>query len=121
MFGRNRHYLVRERCDTNRIPGKKRDRRRMPKRIDERMRVPELAGMADRPIRRKGCLVEEAIMLQRPGQVAQRGRADILTIAKRKFPMFIGLVQRRRQCEVGQGFSVISTDHQRSAQHAVTD
>src|SRR5215472_624776 len=62
VFNGNLHYLVRERRDANRIPGKKRDRRRMPKRIDERMSVPELAGMADRPVRRQGRLGEETIV-----------------------------------------------------------
>src|SRR5215831_18180923 len=77
VFGGNLYYLVRERRDANRIPGKKRDRRRMPKRIDERVRVLELAGMADRPIRRQGRLGGETIVPQCPGQIAQRGGADI--------------------------------------------
>src|SRR5215472_13278302 len=59
VFSGNLHYLVRERRDANRIPGKKRDRRRMPKRIDERVSVPELVGMTDRPARRQGRLGEE--------------------------------------------------------------
>src|SRR5262249_52779345 len=62
VFGGNPHYLVRECRDANRIATKKRDRRRMPKRIDERVSVPELARMGDRSIRSHGRLGEETIV-----------------------------------------------------------
>ena len=52
VFGGNRYHFARERRNASRIPRKKSNCRRMPKRIDERVSVLEFAGMADRPIRR---------------------------------------------------------------------
>ena len=69
-------------------------------RVSQRMRMRDLLGASHCLRRDLQRLIEISQVPQRPAQVAQRSRADVLSILMAQSPMFFWVIERPRLLEV---------------------
>jgi len=93
MFPRDCRVLVRQPLHAPDISGEESGYCGIKEGICERVSVAELTGMEKRSIGGPRRLIGIAVMPERPGQIGQCHRTDVLAIAESEFAMLLGPIE----------------------------
>jgi hypothetical protein len=108
VFPGDRRVLVGEPLDPQDIAGEDGGYCGTPEGKSQSVSVAELTGMEQSSIGGPLRLIGIADMPDRPGQIAQRGGADVLPVTESEFAMLLGPIERGGPFEVGPGLPEIA-------------